>query len=229
MGIFIEVFGGNLTEVDDEYYFLDRYNWSMCEGYVVTSILVDSVYRNISIHTIIMGTPSGFVTDHIDGNKLNNKRENLRICTVSQNAMNKRKTDSLCTSLYKGVRKNRDIWEAYIYPEGKNKHIGSFSNEIAAANAYNYYAKIYFGEYAKFNEVLFMELEVFESFRKNKKRKSKYYGLGYHKKNNTWTSKFEGKYLGSFPSEELAAKAFNDEAIKKYGETYEKLNILGEV
>lgn len=92
--------------------------------------------------------------DHKDGNPLNNLKNNLRICTASQNTRNsRRKRNSI--SQYKGVSffKRDQKWKAEIYINGKNSFLGLFINEIDAAKAYNTAAILHFGEFAKLNNV----------------------------------------------------------------------------
>jgi len=92
------------------------------------------------LHRIIMNPKDGFIIDHIDHNGLNNKRENLRICTYSNNQAN-RKPSNL-TSKYKGVSRAADkyttvLWRAQITKDGKCYNLGRFDNEIDAALAYD--------------------------------------------------------------------------------------------
>lgn len=91
--------------------------------------------------------------DHIDGNPLNNRRENLRVVTHSQNMRNKAKRGSNMSSAFKGVSYNNKsgLWHATIFLNGKNKHLGSFTSEKSAAMAYDHFAKVHFGEYARTN------------------------------------------------------------------------------
>lgn len=108
----------------------------------------------ISMHRYIMGVSDPKVQiDHIDGNPLNNQRNNLRIATNSQNQQNRRK-HLKCSSKYKGVSldKRRGKWSSYIRID-KLKFLGYFHSEIEAAKAYNEAAKKYFGEFAKLNNI----------------------------------------------------------------------------
>ena len=92
--------------------------------------------------------------DHIDNDPLNNKIENLRSITKSQNAMNQKPKSG--SSQYKGVHWNKQNkkWVSRIKINGKKKfHLGSFNLEEDAAKAYNKAAIELFGEYAKLNEV----------------------------------------------------------------------------
>ena len=91
--------------------------------------------------------------DHIDGNKHNNHVENLRYATHSENGMN-RKTKSSDSSPYKGVHFYKPLgkYVAYISLNGKRSHLGYFSNEREAAEAYNQAAVTHFGVFAKLHE-----------------------------------------------------------------------------
>jgi hypothetical protein len=92
--------------------------------------------------------------DHIDGNGLNNQKENLRLATRAENARNC-KLQRNNTSGFHGVSYQKQInrWMAYIKVNGKRKYIGVYETKEAAALAYNKAAKQYHGEFAKFNDV----------------------------------------------------------------------------
>jgi hypothetical protein len=92
------------------------------------------------------------MTDHRDGNKLNNCRYNLRECNTSQNAANKKKLDG-ATSKYKGVSWNKRAgkWEVSIIARGAKYYLGKYDNEIDAAKAYDKKAIELFGEFARPN------------------------------------------------------------------------------
>lgn len=109
--------------------------------------------KSYYLHQVIFFYHYGFIPkyiDHKDGNSLNNKIENLREATQSQNVHNsqKRKTN---TSGFKGViwLKNRCKWRAQITVDGKNKNLGQFENINDAALAYEQGAKKFFGDFAK--------------------------------------------------------------------------------
>ena len=92
------------------------------------------------------------IVDHINRNKLDNRKENLRIVTPSQNSQNKvgRTTGS---SKFKGVykHKHRSSWSAYITLNQKRMRLGTFHDEIEAAKAYNQKAAELFGDYCLLN------------------------------------------------------------------------------
>lgn len=103
------------------------------------------------LHTFVLGKH----VDHIDRNKFNNLRSNLRKATSSQNGANVTKRLKNATSQYKGVAwmPSRNKWRARIKFMYESIHLGLFDNEVDAAKAYNKAAKSYFGEYALLNNI----------------------------------------------------------------------------
>lgn len=102
---------------------------------------------------LILNAQVGEECGHIDGNRLNNVRSNLRIVTRSQNQGNRFKQKSPTSSQYKGVywHVERKKWYAMIYQDGINYYLGRFVDEIDAARAYDSAAIMRFGEYARLN------------------------------------------------------------------------------
>lgn len=103
-------------------------------------------------HEIIRNVPSGMVIDHINQNRLDNRRSNIRVCTVTENNRNKgvRKDNK---SGYKGVRSINGVYRAIIEASGKRYRLGVFRNKKDAARAYNKKAIELYGEYAWLNPV----------------------------------------------------------------------------
>jgi hypothetical protein len=91
------------------------------------------------------------ITDHKNGNGLDNRRINLRPVSHSQNKQNSKKTKG--TSKYKGVSQKSYKWVAQIRVDGKVLYLGLFKTEELAAIAYNNAATNYFGEYASLNVI----------------------------------------------------------------------------
>lgn len=109
----------------------------------------------VSMHRFLMNPPKAMQVDHINGNTLDNRRANLRICTNAENNSNKSKHRDN-RSGFKGVyyfswgnRKNR--WCARLSHLGKNTHIGYFKTKKEAAIAYDKFAKKIHGEFASTN------------------------------------------------------------------------------
>lgn len=102
------------------------------------------------MHREIVGTPEGMDTDHINGDKLDNRRSNLRICTHAQNGAN-RGPQKNGSSGYKGVSYHCKKWRVQICINGKTKRLGGFNSLLDAAKAYDKAARKYHGEFARTN------------------------------------------------------------------------------
>ena len=110
--------------------------------------------RQPFMHRFILRTPDNMDTDHIDGNGLNNQRNNLRICTHSENMSNIR-VNKLNSSGYGGVYLNKKSGKYYaqLRFNGNRIFIGSFSSPREAAKAYNKKAKELRGDFAQLNTI----------------------------------------------------------------------------
>ena len=138
---------GKETIVDDEdFEYLNKYKWYINEhGYAVRTVWK---HGRVRIHREIMKTPKGMFTDHINGNKLDNRKCNLRTCNHSQNAANAKiyKTNK---SNAKGVswHKESKKWRATIMVSYHSIHLGLFNTVKDASFAYQNAAKNYFGTF----------------------------------------------------------------------------------
>lgn len=126
---------GEIALVDDQDFDeLNRYKWCLNSGGYATRR--KDTHKSILMHRWIKNTPYRMETDHINGNKLDNRRENLRNVSHSQNQLHSRlpKTN---TSGYKGVvwDKKNNKWQAQIKIKGKNLHLGRFSSKKGAIMA----------------------------------------------------------------------------------------------
>lgn len=118
---------------DDEYEMLCVYKWHKAgKGYVQTYTRMpwsEGKLVSVKMHRMILGLKrgDGNVVDHINGDPLDNRRSNLRICTYEHNAWNSKKK-STNKSGFKGVsfRKETRKYEAHICVKGKNLYLGSF-------------------------------------------------------------------------------------------------------
>jgi hypothetical protein len=109
---------------DSDKEMVSKYTWRLIvKKYLATRIEGKSVY----LHRLLMNPPQGMWVDHIDGNTFNNKRENLRVCTPSQNGMN-RGAQANNSHGYKGITQDKrdGIWCANIRSHGKDKYLGRF-------------------------------------------------------------------------------------------------------
>ncbi|WP_155638650.1 HNH endonuclease [Burkholderia cepacia] len=146
------------VQVDDEdYELVSAYKWSLNGGrYPKTHEYDKERKRSISfsMHRLLMGRHrirDGLVVDHVDGNPLNNRRSNLRVCTYSQNNSNRGKSPNN-SSGYKGVTFHKQMkkWQAQIMVNEKCIHLGLFTDPESAHEAYKKAALEYQGEFANF-------------------------------------------------------------------------------
>ena len=148
---------GKFAIVDDEDYGeLSKHKWCVDKTpytyYAIRRVKRRGKCTTIRMHRFILNAKPGEDVDHRDSNGLKNTRDNLRICTRSQNVQNQRpRKDG--SSRYKGVRwhKTAKKWQAQIVSNHKERHLGLFDNEIQAAQAYDIAAKELFGEFAYTN------------------------------------------------------------------------------
>lgn len=131
---------GQFALVDDEDFdFLNQWSWCFHLGYAIRGHKNPSgKKRHLPMHRVINKTPLGKETDHINENKLDNQRSNLRTASHSQNKFNKGPQQNN-TSGYKGVTfiKTRKKWQAQIQGNGKRPSLGYFDTAIEAAKAYD--------------------------------------------------------------------------------------------
>lgn len=127
---------------------LSEIKWHVIKGGYACNKNKKMVY----IHRYIMGAKKGEVVDHINGDKLDNRKSNLRICNQSLNLANSKIRADNKTG-YKGVHRTKrsDSYEATIYYKGKSKYIGRFKELLDAVKAYDETAVKLFGDYAKIN------------------------------------------------------------------------------
>jgi len=147
----IEIRNNKILIDDDLYEWAKAQRWSFSKGHGHKYPKLPDGRR---LHHIVAGKPGpGVVVDHINGNTLDNRRENLRVCTYSQNNTNRVQSATRRSSSYKGVvwNKSRNKYEAHIKIEGRLTYLGLFKSEKDAAMAYNKAAEKHFGEYARLN------------------------------------------------------------------------------
>jgi len=135
--------------VDEEFKSLDKYKWYTSCGYAVSKI--DDKMKKM--HRLIVDAQVKEHVDHINRNKLDNRKHNLRRCTSSQNSANT-STSKNNTTGFKGVFKQTYSFNyfAQIKKARKVYYIGSFKTAIEAAQAYDKKAIELFGEYTLTNK-----------------------------------------------------------------------------
>lgn len=134
----IQLSAGNgeykFTLVDDsDFEWLNQWTWGMGGKYAVRKQYLgggkkNAKYQTIFMHRVLADTPIGMDTDHINRNKLDNRRMNLRICSRAQNMINAGlRVDN--TSGHKGISwsADRNRWIVHVYVNGKSKSLGRFT------------------------------------------------------------------------------------------------------
>lgn len=153
----IVLIGGSIALIDNEdYRKVSCYSWYLHKGgYAARTIKKNGKTILIFLHHFITDTDSKYIVDHVNGNRLDNRKLNLRVVTAQQNAFNRARNKNKVSSIYKGVfwDKEKSLWLSLIKLNGKSRHLGYFKSEVDAACAYNEKAKELFGEYARLNDV----------------------------------------------------------------------------
>jgi len=130
-----------------------RPEYSRCDG-KTRAYTTGSDRQKWYLHRIIMQPPKGMDIDHLSGDTLDNRRTNLRVCTRSQNCMN-RIAKRNGRSAFKGVHflryKTTNYIQAQIRVNGRLIHLGTFKTQEDAARAYDEAARTHFGEFARLN------------------------------------------------------------------------------
>ena len=128
---------------------LNRYKWNAMEvkgkWYARRSVPGGVVL----MHREIMNAPDDMLVDHINGNGLDDRQANLRVCTAQQNCSNSRPREG--SSSYRGVSRHGDKWKAELMHKGQIYRLGLFDDEVEAARARDAKALELQGEFAYLN------------------------------------------------------------------------------
>lgn len=179
------------------------------KGYRRATLCINGIGRNLKFSQLVAMTflghePSGsfLVVDHINGDKSDDRVENLRIVTQRANTTTCfRSNKGSFSSEYVGVNwsKSKSKWQVGIQYKGVSTHLGHYDTEIEASNAYQLaLSKIKDGS--------------FNADDYKPKFLSKYKGVSFHKAANKWQAQItisgKTKYLGSFITEIEAHQAY---------------------
>ena len=145
--------GGDVMVDDEDYEAMCCWKWRRhMHGYAERS---SSANRPRLMHRLLMGNPDGMQIDHRNGNRLDNRRANLRLASHSENLHNRgRSTNN--TSGFKGVSwdVDREMWRATILVAGRWRQIGRFATKEDAARAYDAESVLMLGEFAVTNAAM---------------------------------------------------------------------------
>jgi hypothetical protein len=128
---------------EDIYEYLNKFKWHYKEGYATATV---------RMHRLIIPVNNGEIIDHINHDRLDNRKTNLRACKRINNGWN-RSINKNNKSGYKGVYwdKKAKKWKAQIAFCKKKLNLGRYFDKISAATAYNISAKKLFGKFANIN------------------------------------------------------------------------------
>lgn len=216
--------GGQTIVSEEDYEELSKFRWFKSTGgyaHRQWNEHRNGWYRHhdIWMHRVVNKTPPKLFTDHINGNKLDNRRSNLRTCNKAQNTANRPK-NRFNGSVYKGVsfHKGSGLWRARVHSYGKEHTTYHLTEELAAA-AYNDKSKEIFGEYAQGNPlpdgiqrtVHRQKSCIYRGVTFKRKKRVNQYEAGIES-NGQWL------FLGAFPTAEEAAAKYNEWAVKLHGD-----------
>ncbi len=184
--------------------------WCINDGYAFNTQLG-------RMHRHLLKPPVGVMVDHINGDKLDNRRENLRLCTNSQNQANCKVARG--RSKFKGVVWQKTPWGGHwrsqITVQKRVICLGSHLSDLDAAKAYNNAAVLYFGEFAHLNDLTLEPSTLTGSVRRqiNRDSPSGFKGVYHDAARGKWVAQLKYKgvsYLRKrFATAEEAAKAYD--------------------
>lgn len=155
----IQLTQGKTALVDDaDYLYINQFKW-FAKQHTKGGVWYATRGRRVSgkrvedkMETFIIQVPNGMIIDHKDGNGLNNKKDNLRASTRSENARNCKtygRSKYTCVSW----SETHQVWVVRVTMDGKRKFIGTFKNELEAAIIANISMRKYYGKFARLNEL----------------------------------------------------------------------------
>lgn len=135
---------------------INKYKWHASER--KNSAIAQTSWRDkitgikghLLMHRFLLNAQTGQSVDHINGNTLDNRRENIRIATAQENSWNSKARG---VSGFKGVRPVGRMWLASIAPNDIEINLGQYDTPETAAGVYDLVAKIVYGEFARLNNI----------------------------------------------------------------------------
>lgn len=218
---------GLVVLVDDEdLQLVSEYKWYLSTaGYAFARVYDPDLYLEFGVggvcvmmhhillpETEIWGRHSGMVRDHINRNRLDNRRCNLRWVTPQENTANSPPRKG---KRYKGVYKNTNGWMAQVStPDRGFLHLGTFTTEREAALVYDAAVRRCYGDLAYLNypeEHYTQPIRHFD-YVYTPKKTSRYEGVSKHsgksKNSKSWQANYKGRYLAIYRTEEEAHHAY---------------------
>ncbi len=171
----------------------------------------------------MLGASPEQLVDHINGDGLDNRRVNIRLCTKADNQRNQRR-NSKNTTGYKGVSfdKARGKYSASIGVHGEQISLGRFSTAEEASQAYEDAVRRYHGEFAYSQSAGSVPLATVQATAERPQYSSTHRGVVWNKRLGKWISNIvvNGRsiHLGTFSDETAAARAYNEAAVKYHGD-----------
>lgn len=240
MSKLIQLTQGKVAIVDDEdFENLNKFRWYFCKRYAVRDVRVDGKKETIYMHRLVTNAPDHLEVDHINSDGIDNRKENLRLCTHAENSRN-RGIAKNNTSKYKGVwfskRYNRFFAETRL--NGKKVYVGSFKTAEEASEAYKTKVLEIHGDFANINNEINLvnpvraELKDVVPERNNDaKSNTGYFGVSESGYGNRFyvhiTDKGKTTKVGSFLSLHEAVRAYNAKALELFGNEA-NLNVIKE-
>lgn len=150
----IVIVRGTPVQVDDDFTSLfEGRMWRIKAGYVIWKTSRRGVGVVHYLHRVITGVADGLFVDHINGDKLDNRRINLRIVTRDQNAKNVAgKARAVAANGFKGLKAMKNgKYEVRIRHDGRQLYLGTYASAVEAAYVYDMASIQYHGEYGRRN------------------------------------------------------------------------------
>lgn len=145
-----KVLNGTILIDESAMDFFKHWSWSINnKGYVVCGMSINGKKFTARLHRLIMGAQEGEIVDHVNGNRLDNRWQNLRIASAKENCRNRYVPVGMSRTKGVTVCSERNKWRAIIHVNGKNKFLGRFNTVQEAAKVYRKAELKYFKEYAR--------------------------------------------------------------------------------